>query len=448
MPSASALGKIFLSVPLGEPLYQMLDLKLALFVHLPRRMNPGVLVTCADDLVLYSAEEEPGFDRPGVSALAHPSPLSVGTTHGVFVLEPGVVGVTGRDVEYRACSHFLHKPSMDTMRHGGAVFRKEGIAQEEWVYTDSSFYMDHTTVTSLLELYHQIQPLICEVDAYGDFLQSLGSGNMPEYIHTPGGEEGELLQVREKIFHHLRGTPFNVVVLNESRFYHLGTMNEYLHHLTQDPHLQEALGLLSNGSSLLPPDVYEGRDTSVIHSVVQPGARLSPGVVLEYSRLEPEVTVGQNSIISGCWVESGLSVPPLTFLHTLRLSSHNAPGRFVTVAFGVLDDLKRTSPDHASLSQLELLGRPLQEHVSRWGWNPEGMTFSGSGRSLWSCRLFPVCMDMRSSFRSTLLMVQGVRGGGQDNGERISLQDALQGKDLENMLKFRRELREEIMQKK
>ncbi|XP_062855682.1 fucose-1-phosphate guanylyltransferase [Trichomycterus rosablanca] len=452
LPNASALGKIFMAVPLGEPLYQMLEIKLAMYVHFPAGMKPGVLVTCADDMELYSTEEKLVFDKPGFTALAHPSPVSVGTTHGVFVLKPDE-GPPTRDVEYRTCLRFLHKPSVDAMHQSGAVFRE---MDEQLVYTDSTYYMDHGTAMALLDLFQKIRPLTCEIDAYGDFLQSLGSGATSEYVNNTANvliKENELVQVREKIFQHLRGTPLNVIVLNESKFYHVGTMEEYLYHFTLDPCLRGELGLLSTTFSLCPPDVCDEKNVCVMHSVVQPGCRISAGSVVEYSRLDPGVTVGQNSIISSCWVDSGLSVPPHTFFHSLSVSSDAGLGS-VTVAFGVLDDLKKTVPGHAHLNRLEMFGVSLQEVVSRWGWSSEDVRFSGGGTvlNLWNCRLFPVCGDMRSSFSSTLKMVRAAQGHKNTtlskHSQRLSLQDVLQNKDLENMLKFRRELYEEILQNK
>ncbi|KAJ1170800.1 hypothetical protein NDU88_002671 [Pleurodeles waltl] len=83
LPSASALGKIFTALPMGYPIYQMLELKLAAYIDFPRLMSPGVLVTCADDIEVFSTgpKEMIKFDKPGFTALAHPSSLTVGTTH-------------------------------------------------------------------------------------------------------------------------------------------------------------------------------------------------------------------------------------------------------------------------------------------------------------------------------------------------------------------------------
>ncbi|KAJ8279415.1 hypothetical protein COCON_G00064810 [Conger conger] len=79
LPNASALGKIFTALPVGNPVYQMLELKLAMYIDFPLHMQPGVLVTCADDIELYSINDTECivFDKPGFTAVAHPSPISV-----------------------------------------------------------------------------------------------------------------------------------------------------------------------------------------------------------------------------------------------------------------------------------------------------------------------------------------------------------------------------------
>ncbi|KAG7488378.1 hypothetical protein MATL_G00032030 [Megalops atlanticus] len=114
LPNASALGKIFTALPLGDPVYQMLELKLAMYIDFPVHMKPGVLVTCADDIELYSIKDTESitFDRMGFTALGHPSPISIGTTHGVFVLEP-VAESKVCDMEYR---HWALGPPQNTQK--------------------------------------------------------------------------------------------------------------------------------------------------------------------------------------------------------------------------------------------------------------------------------------------------------------------------------------------
>ncbi|MBZ3887003.1 Serine/threonine-protein kinase TNNI3K [Sciurus carolinensis] len=270
LPSASALGKIFTALPLGNPIYQMLELKLAMYIDFPRRMNPGILVTCADDIELYSIGEFEyiKFDKPGFTALAHPSSVTVGTTHGVFVLDP-FNSLKHKELEYTCCHCFLHKPSIEKMHHFNAVFRPGNFCQREfamgdtpylqldseYVYTDSVFYMDHKSAKKLLAFYEEIGTLNCEIDAYGDFLQALGPGATIEYTKNTSNvtkEESELVDMRQRIFHLLKGTSLNVVVLNNSRFYHIGTTEEYLFHFTSDNSLKSELGFQSIAFSILP----------------------------------------------------------------------------------------------------------------------------------------------------------------------------------------------------
>ncbi|NWI71592.1 FPGT guanylyltransferase, partial [Todus mexicanus] len=269
LPSASALGKIFTALPLGDPVYQMLELKLAMYIDFPSRMRPGVLVTCSDDIELYSTgtAETVAFDKPGFTALAHPSDLTVGTTHGVFVLDPS--SFSGEEgLEYASCLRFLHKPDVETMRQCGAVCARgdhprlgssgghgDPETGSECVYTDSIFYMDHSTAERLLTFYKEMGTLCCEIDAYGDFLQALGPGATQDYTRNTSNvtkEQSQLVEVRQGLYSLLKGTALNVVVLNNSKFYHIGTTQEYLFHFTSDSKLRFELGLLPVAFSAVP----------------------------------------------------------------------------------------------------------------------------------------------------------------------------------------------------
>ncbi|TTS16957.1 Fucose-1-phosphate guanylyltransferase [Bagarius yarrelli] len=427
----------------------MLDLKLFMYVDFPAHMNSGVLVTCADDIELYSAIQCLEFNKPGFTALAHPSPLSVGCSHGVFVLErEDELPVC--DVEYRDCLYFLHKPSMEMMRRSGAIFRKQ---EEEFVYTDSAYYICHDTMGMLLDLFQEIGPLRCEIDAYGDFLQSLGSSATTEHttntdnVTTKGKD---LVEVRKKIFQHLKGTQLNVIILNHSKFYHLGTMEEYQFHLTIDQCLREELGLQTINFSCCSPAVCENKNMCVIQSIIHPSVKVCEGSVVEFSRLEDGVEVGRGSILSNCWVGRRLSIPSNTFMHSMAVRFRGRT-QFVTVAFCVHDDLKKATLDPANVSRLEVFGVCVGECVSRWGMSMGDIRISGDGSvcNLWTCCMFPVCEDMKTSFSTTLQMIQAAQGYEIVRLHKhtlLSLQDILQQKDLETMLKFRHHLHHHILQ--
>jgi len=75
----------------GNPIYQMIEFKLAMYIDFPQRMKAGVFVSSADCIELYELTgDEWSFQNAGVTSLAHPSPIEIGTTHGVYVLDEPV----------------------------------------------------------------------------------------------------------------------------------------------------------------------------------------------------------------------------------------------------------------------------------------------------------------------------------------------------------------------
>lgn len=459
LPSASALGKIFTALPLGDPLYQMLELKLAMYVDFPSQMKPGVLVTCADDIELYSVADDQciSFDKPGFTALAHPSPLFIGITHGVFVLDSHEMS-SHSEMDTTSCLRFLHKPSVEKMRGTGAVCKSQSNPDREFVYTDSTYYFDFKTSQTLLNLLKEVGPLDCEIDAYGDFLQALGPRASIDYTSNTANvskEEGSLVEIRKKIFGLLRGTPLNVILLNNSKFYHIGTTSEFLFHLTEDAALRDELGLLSSTFSLHQSETpKDSTSCCVMHSVVDPSCSVGIGSVVEYSRLEIGVSVGRGSIVSSCWVGPGLSVPDGVFIHSLCVKQQHHHTGFVTVVFGINDDLKRSVDSPANIRALRLFGSSLSNCLSHWGMESEVLRFSGdmSRCSLWNTCLFPICSDQQSSSSMSLEMLQAVLEGTAmalpKDIKLVSMQEALQTKNLKEMLKFRKGLYDDITQTK
>ncbi|XP_006831099.1 PREDICTED: fucose-1-phosphate guanylyltransferase [Chrysochloris asiatica] len=467
LPNASALGKIFTALPLGNPIYQMLELKLAMYIDFPSRMNPGILVTCADDIELYSLGESEfiRFDKPGFTALAHPSSLTVGTTHGVFVLEP-FNHSEHRDLEYKCCYRFLHKPCIETMQQCGAVFKARHFSQQafagdntrslkldsDYVYTDSLFYMDHASMKKLLAFYEKIGPLNCEIDAYGDFLQALGPGATIEYTRNTSNvtkEESELIDMRERIFYLLKGTSLNVVVLNNSKFYHIGTTEEYLFHLTSASSLKSELGLKSIASSIFPeiPE-YCGKTPCIIQSILDSKCLVAPGSVVEYSRLGPDVSVGENCIISGCYVITKTVLPANCFVCalSLKMSRHL---RYSTMAFGVQDSIKKNVKTFSDLKLLQFYGVSFLSCLDIWSLSLTEELFSGNKTclSLWTARIFPVCSTLRDSVTTSLKMLNAVKNKSAFNlnsYQLLSIEEMLGYKDVEDMLAYRKHIFLEI----
>uniref|UniRef100_A0A8B9Q2D2 Fucose-1-phosphate guanylyltransferase n=1 Tax=Apteryx owenii TaxID=8824 RepID=A0A8B9Q2D2_APTOW len=466
LPSASALGKIFTALPFGNPVYQMLELKLAMYIDFPSHMKPGILITCSDDIELYSigVTETITFDKPGFTALAHPSDLSIGTTHGVFVLDPSSFSGKG-GLEYRSCRCFLHKPDIEKMRQCGAVCIRQNCSQlsscgdhsdsemdSECVYTDSIFYIDHNIAKLLLAFYKQIDTLCCEIDAYGDFLQALGPGATQDYTKNTSNvtkEESQLVEVRQKLYSLLKGTALNVIVLNNSKFYHIGTTQEYLFHFTSDSKLKFELDLLSVAFSIFSDKAETlDRSASIIQSILEPGCIVGPGSIIEYSRIGPEVSVGNNSIISGSYINLKVDIPSDCFLSSLSVKI-NDQVKYVSMVFSVQDNLKKNVKLLSDVHSLQFFGVSLLECLDLWDLKVSNQLFSSDNTNfgLWTARIFPVCSTLSESVRMSLKLLNSVQHKSAfklSEFKLLSVEEMLTLKDVEDMLKFRKQIYEEI----
>ncbi|KAJ8309842.1 hypothetical protein KUTeg_011707 [Tegillarca granosa] len=237
IPSTSVLGKIFSPIPKGSPMFQMLDLKLAMYLPLIPRMPPGILVCCADDILVYnlgSDDNEWELSDSGFTVFAHPSVLEFGVKHGVYVIDNKDVTDTETLVKEGDCLEVLQKPSVETMFEKGAVLDGEDLIFPDGitihgrtVYTDSCFFFAMDTT----DLYN------AEIDAYGDFLPALGPRATVDYIHNTSNVTTvlpNLLPTRKKVFDLLRGTKIKLYMMNSSRYIHIGTTKEYINHFCLD----------------------------------------------------------------------------------------------------------------------------------------------------------------------------------------------------------------------
>ncbi|XP_043942770.1 fucose-1-phosphate guanylyltransferase [Protopterus annectens] len=405
------------------------------------------------------------FDKCGFTALAHPSSLAIGTTHGVFVLEP-TTETAQLELEYRTCHRFLHKPSIEEMHTFGAVCKtsqnflkyssRENYSilrsDSEFVYTDSTYYFDQQTAKVLLALFNQMGGIHCEIDAYGDFLQALGPGASSEYTRNLANvskEEPQLVAIREKIFFLLKGTPLNIIALNNSRFYHIGTTQEYLFNFTSNPDLRAELNLLFKAFCIsLSAAKESGNAVCVIHSIIESGCSVASGTVIEYSRLGRNVSVGNNTIISGCWINHQAVLPPNCFLHSICVKVDGKSG-FVTIAFSIDDNLKKSVDCTSKINLLQFFGVPLTNCLEKWGLS-DSKCFSEDTKcmSLWNAHLFPLCTSLPDSVMATLKMVNALQNSKTfqlaEEDKLLSVEESIFLKDVVTMLKFREELCEEI----
>lgn len=456
LPSASLLGKIFTALPMGDPIYQMLEFKLAMYIDFPTRMKPGVFVSSADCIELYELQGDGwNFNNPGFTSLAHPSPIEIGTTHGVHVLEnleEFAKNFKTDSASVGKCRRFIHKPSKEFMRASGAVFLTNG---EEYVFSDSAYFMDMDAAHLLLEWYRKRNGLNCEIDAYGDFLQALGPEATKEYcknVQNVTQVLPELIKTREEIFDILQNTEHHVLMLNKSKFYHIGTTKEYIENFCMDKCFRNEMGCSNHAMVKCPKSLESLKPNNVIfHSSIKNLVGLTENVVIEYTSLNFANDIGMESIISNNIFPSGVRVPAKSFLHTVVIRDEDYP-LYVTVAFGVEDNLKKCCNSRSDTKSLKYAGLPFNEALDKLNLLQDPWSEDCVLLNLWHAKLFPAFYDPEDAVQNGAKMLEACRTSKRYKitskkavySCNYSMADVLRLKDLEKILEMRSELRKEI----
>jgi len=446
LASASALGKIFTVLPIGCPPWQVLELKLAAYLPLLVRMSPGYLHVASDTIEVFDLGDDGEFSnwnfaRPGLTALAHPSSLDIGSTHGVFVFRKNFLNQSGI-TEFRTCVEVLQKPTIDIMRSKGAIVTSAS-SSEEIVYTDSFYYFDHSFARRLLDFYRSEVPLKCEIDGYGDYMQPLGERATPNFTSDTRNVSSineHLVPTRLKLYHHLKGLPFSVVAMNASQFFHLGTMREYLHNFCSDENLSKYTGFQQRTFCDCDSNSFINHGCT-IYSVFKASSIVGCSTVVEYCRFDGPVIIGDNCIISHCTsAGSGIVIPSNLLLHTVPVKQPNAT-KYVTLAFHRDDNVKFKADRYSSVSivsQLKFLGKPLSETVISSVVSEvfAADNFGEVNYSLWYARLFAPKSSREASLAAALSLVNGgkVDYSLEESSEFMSAFEAIQKKDVHCML--------------
>ncbi|CAF3666941.1 unnamed protein product [Rotaria sp. Silwood1] len=214
-PTTSCLGKIATS----WPTYDLLDIKLALYSLFPARMPHGGVFLCSSDTIELFDESHTYINwllTDDFVAFAHPSSLSVGTQHGVFVLDP---------TDKRKCICVLQKPTIEQMKIHKAIWCH---GEDEFVYTDSLFYFNMNVAQRLSDIYRQEHNIQCEIDCYGDFMNPLGICPLSRPIGKENDNNQQCIRIKQKLYDSLLDCHLQVIILHKSSFNHTGTNDEYL----------------------------------------------------------------------------------------------------------------------------------------------------------------------------------------------------------------------------
>lgn len=469
LPSTSILGKIFSILPFGSPCYQMLDVKLALYWPFVPKMKPGVFLTCADDIIIYNLGKESDWslEGDGFIALAHPSSLQVGKGHGVFVLEDKNA-LTTDDVQQHRCQTVLQKPSVEMMhKYNAIVDDKNEKSDKTFVFTDSAFLFTSDISKRLLEFFEKHGPFQCEIDAYGDFLQALGSQPPSDYIQNLSNittVSSNLVTTRKKIFDFLKDSSLSIVVLSSSHFIHIGSIKEVLYHFCNHSLFTRSLSLCKDSFNFWSNEMPDEKPIKklkidkencgcVMHSVLPDESHISKMVVLEFCHFNQPLHVLENSLLSNCEFlnfppgKNVIKIPENIFLHTVPVILDKTI-KYVTLAFHIEDDIKKTVEEE-KLESLLFFQKNFKEISASFDISVSCFFSAVTSEtfSLWNAQLFPIANSMSESFELTLNLITAIKEGKRFDFNPhllMSMQTILEKRSVSQMLEFRNELWKKI----
>ena len=441
-PQHGVCGKAFAEIPMdasgtGTP-STVLEAQLVQLTPLLETLPAGVFVSCAD----VSLEYERGLGRldeetrkemeRGITALAHPSSVTIGEQHGVFACDATEVAKaarasrTGETPRALACRRCLQKPSAAQMRETGCVMGGNG-EEEEWVLTDSCFHIGVDAVAALIELDATRRNVLagCEICAYGDFMQPLGSDPDTSYLDrvdhiasvtSASLNEGEdrLRMARRAVAEALRGRPLIVIPLIPSRFIHLGTIPEFLHHTTRDKEFLRSLpapGIPVNIASSMSAQFLQPEDSVVMWSVIGDGCSLGSGSCLVNCDIEEGVSIAENCALYDVELAGQIgAVTPGTFMYTLPLSCDDfsdTTETFVTIIMNVDDVVK-------SRTSSTICGVPVEEAARRLDLDTSSVWRANEAHTTTLARFFTVSDTARESATEALRMAKSLKCGRYD----------------------------------
>jgi len=101
----------------------------------------------------------------------------------------------------------------------------------------------------------------------------------------------------------------------------------------------------------------------LIHCHQTMPSQVGQQTVLEYCDIQEDSSVGNNCIISNVVIPAGACIPDKAFMTTVCVKVGEVAGLYVTVVFGVNDNVKKTTRSE-ELGKLQYFGWPLDEALS------------------------------------------------------------------------------------
>ncbi|RIA79936.1 L-fucokinase [Glomus cerebriforme] len=446
LPHVSVLGKLFMKIPIGndsrreQNWMELFDLKLIIYIELIKYLKKGtVFLTSSDTIELMSFNaKETSLQNTSLVALAHPSTLHIGSTHGVYKIHDDFNQCQNdmkkqpkdRECLIKLCKEYLHKPSIETMKNHNEIIHLDNNGNE-FVYTDSTYFFDYNTIKIILKILDEIQPLTYELEAWSDFLETKFKSRYKTQEMTPL-EKAQLTIIKE--LYSSNNRELNVLVLNNSKFYHMGTMFEYMD-VNVNPQFKHELGIVSFNTQ----EELLNKKSSIKGNICLMNSHVNENIV-SFEESVPIIldnvkiyntssNIENKKIIIGGWsilsnVELDIStltskeirIPNHTCMFTSRLrkitSSETSSSSsfldkeegYVTFIFGTNDDMKANHSFNSLVIYKNILvHKIILSQCIKYIQQEDELKYA-----LWNAPIFPMTKTREQSIKLALLMLNKI----------------------------------------
>lgn len=280
----------------------------------------------------------------------------------------------------------------------------------------------------------EIQPLTYELEAWSDFLKTKFETHSITQEITPL-EKAQLTIIKE--LYSSDNRELNVLILNNSKFYHLGTMLEYIN-VNIDPQFKYELGIVSftQGQLLTKRNSIKGNicmmNSQINENIVS--FEESVPIILDNVKIHSTTSNEENKkIIIGGWsilsnielhtsnltISKEIRVPNYSCMFTSFLrkitsseisssSSFSEKGGYVTFIFGTNDDMKASY----SFNSL-VIYKNILVHKIVLSQCIKSIQQKGEHKyALWNVPIFPMTKTKEQSVRLALLMLNKIENEG------------------------------------
>ncbi len=380
IPQYSAVGKLFSPVPrelvkgFNSTLFDEL---LIMFSSVCLRMDPGVLITCGDALLLFNPLQM-DYQYKDVVSVSMKAPLSSGKNHGVIVSdEDGTV------------TKFLHKSPEEVLINAGAV-RNNSVNIDTGV-----LYFSNKTCNFLLEMIEGKENLFINentrLNLYGDILYPLASDSKYEnYLKEPAEIEinDNIINARTLIWELRKKINYSLIKMSPASFIHFGTTGELLDLMTNKIKKYKSIGWKQHTNSIAPSNI------TAINSLIM-NSKTKKGYI-ENSIVE-NCVLGNNIIISNTIIKNQ-EVPDNTCISTIKTNSG-----YITRVYNNNDNPKNNL-EHSSFKDNNIIDKLIKDRSI----------------DLWNAKIYPEQSTIEDSVNTSLNIYKSINNEYYDENDTHS----------------------------